>query len=231
MSNLLNRLQWNPEPVIGPAQIQVAALVSELESGTDPAHLLRSHSLVPADLVAALAVTALGGEQSLGLPLIQGRASRPNIEPALQAVARLWKTVTPTASLVVAAGLLQIFEFWDASHTAAQEADDRGDTTKLGSLWHAIAHRREPDPGNSAYWYRRVGRDPAGIYSALVQPATAVIEKTGHWTLTVQLIQNGRWDPLALIEICTRVRPGTAEEGLARKLQRLEMLACLEASL
>ena len=37
---LLNRLQWNPEPVIGPAQIQVAALVSELESGTDPAQTL-----------------------------------------------------------------------------------------------------------------------------------------------------------------------------------------------
>ena len=232
MSNLLARVQWSDDPVIGVRQTRVADLIAQIEAKADPADLMRSEALEPADLIAALAATALGGDNATGPALVQCRPSQPHLEHGLMAVARLWKgSNSPTAHLVVTAGLLQIFDFWEASHTAAQEADDRGDTTKLGSLWHAIAHRREPDPGNSAYWYRRVGRDPAGIFTALTQPSKQLLGKSGQPGWSNRLISNGRWDPMAFIEITNQAQPGTSEETLARKLQRLEMLLALEASL
>jgi hypothetical protein len=39
---------------------------------------------------------------------------------------------------------------WDAAHEIAQ-ADEGSD----GDWVHAYLHRKEGDPGNAAYWYRR----------------------------------------------------------------------------
>ncbi len=46
---------------------------------------------------------------------------------------------------------------WDRAHDAAQ-ADDGAQ----GSLVHAYLHRKEGDPGNAGYWYRRAGRPVHG---------------------------------------------------------------------
>jgi hypothetical protein len=45
---------------------------------------------------------------------------------------------------------------WNAAHTTAQEIDD--DT---GAWVHAYLHRKEGDPSNAAYWYRRAGKPVA----------------------------------------------------------------------
>jgi hypothetical protein len=45
---------------------------------------------------------------------------------------------------------------WDAAHRVAQDVD-----TEDGSWVHAYLHRKEGDPGNAAYWYRRAGRPVA----------------------------------------------------------------------
>ncbi len=45
---------------------------------------------------------------------------------------------------------------WDRAHTVAQDVDDA-----QGAWVHAYLHRREGDPGNAAYWYRRAGRSPS----------------------------------------------------------------------
>jgi len=45
---------------------------------------------------------------------------------------------------------------WDGAHDAAQ-ADEGG----VGDWVHAYLHRKEGDPGNAAYWYRRA-RHPVG---------------------------------------------------------------------
>jgi hypothetical protein len=45
---------------------------------------------------------------------------------------------------------------WDAAHRVAQDVDDED-----GAWIHAYLHRKEGDPGNAAYWYRRAERKPA----------------------------------------------------------------------
>jgi hypothetical protein len=42
---------------------------------------------------------------------------------------------------------------WDAAHKVAQDIDDED-----GAWIHAYLHRKEGDPGNAAYWYRRAGK-------------------------------------------------------------------------
>ena len=45
---------------------------------------------------------------------------------------------------------------WDGAHRCAM-ADD----SAAGAAVHAYLHRKEGDPGNAGYWYRRAGRPVA----------------------------------------------------------------------
>lgn len=45
---------------------------------------------------------------------------------------------------------------WEAAHNAAQDIHDES-----GAWVHAYLHRKEGDPGNAAYWYRRAGQPVA----------------------------------------------------------------------
>ncbi|MBM3796805.1 MAG: hypothetical protein FJW31_22770 [Acidobacteria bacterium] len=59
------------------------------------------------------------------------------------------------------AELWLLFDDLDRSHQIYQRLDSRE-----AAFWHGIVHRREPDPANAAYWFRRVGRRHA-IFPAL----------------------------------------------------------------
>ena len=56
---------------------------------------------------------------------------------------------------------------WDAAHEIAQDVEDES-----GAWVHAYLHRKEGDPGNAAYWYRRArkpeARMPLGDEWALI---------------------------------------------------------------
>jgi hypothetical protein len=108
----------------------------------------------------------------------------------------------PLAARACLAGLWLYHDFLDESHAISQELD-----TKEGSFWHAIMHRREPDAGNSKYWWHRVGPHP--VLDQLVKAAPGV----GYAYTT----------PQAFVDFCERVR-GTrsADEDLAKRVQALE---------
>ena len=207
----------------------VADLVGRLESGERPAAMVAPGAVTPADVVAALAHDALGPDDAPGLPLIQASPRRPRLERVLSEPA--WAEVFPRAArptrLAMSAGLLQVHDFWDASHEAAQKADDLGERD-FSAYWHGIAHRREPDASNAAYWFRRVGKHPT--YQPLATAARALLDEHGDKELAARLIRDDAWNSTAMIDLCTTARPGTPREGLARRLQRLEMWLLLEAT-
>ncbi len=100
------------------------------------------------------------------------------------------------------AGLWLYHDFLDESHAISQEIE-----TPTGSFWHAIMHRREPDPGNSKYWWARVGAHP--VLERLKEQAPAL----GYRYTT----------PQAFVDFCERVRgAGRDDEQLAQRVQLRE---------
>ncbi len=207
----------------------VAEIIARLDAGELPVSVIASGALAPADVVAAMASDALGGDDSAGLPLVRAKPWAPRMERALSE--RAWAAVFPGAAnrsrLSLAAGLLQVYDFWDASHEAAQQADDLGERD-FSAYWHGIAHRREPDPANASYWFRRVGRHP--LFAPMAEAARPLLDQHVDASLTARLITGGTWNASAMIDLCTEARPGTPREAIARRLQRLEMWLLLEAT-
>lgn len=100
------------------------------------------------------------------------------------------------------AALWLLHDFLDESHQISQQV-----TSTSGSYWHAIMHRREPDPGNSKYWWRRVGSHP--VLARLVEEAPAL----GY----------DFRDPFQFVDFAERVRgSGTDAEEVAKRVQLLE---------
>lgn len=60
---------------------------------------------------------------------------------------------------------------WERAHRIAQDID-----TRDGAHVHAYLHRKEGDPANAGYWYRRAG----------VAPASCALEE--EWKALVTLL-------------------------------------------
>jgi hypothetical protein len=208
----------------------VSAVVGRLESGESPKKVAEELGLDAADLIATLGNSALGSAGDGGPPLVQATPRHPRLLGALGEAA--WEPMLPGAArrdrLALAAGLLQIHDFWDASHEAAQQADDLGERS-TSAYWHGIAHRREPDSGNALYWFRRVGvRHP--IFGPLAEAARTPLEAYGNPPATARLIADGSWNPSAFIALCADGHPDPKLAGLAHDLQRIEMSMLLDAT-
>lgn len=230
MGVLRDRLRFDDGPAALLASgTSATAVVDRLTGNELPAKLMGDSGLTAADLIAAIASVALGDDDSTGPTLVQARPRSPGLLRSLSEPA--WVPVFPgaphRARLCLAAGLLQIHDFWDASHDAAQKADDQGERA-CSAYWHGIAHRREPDAGNAAYWFRRVGKHP--IFKPLAEAARPLLDQHGDSRLSARLVSGDAWNATAMIELCTQARPGTPDETLLRRLQRLEMWLLLEAT-
>jgi hypothetical protein len=173
------------------------------------------------------------------LPRLEFRDVSPRdkwlIEPILQ-IAADDSSIPRKRAIAIRAGLLQRYDFFEEAHDLAQSIE--GDP--VADYWHAIMHRREPDPSNARYWYRHVGRH--AIFKPLAELAAKILE--GETDLGAlwksKLIPNGKWDPIAFIGLCekyrgeiyiARDRAGFRMQTAARRIQWAEMLLLLKWSL
>lgn len=114
------------------------------------------------------------------------------------------------------AGLWLYHDFLDESHTISQDLD-----TVEGSYWHGIMHRREPDFGNSKYWFRRVPRH--AIFDDLCSAAATLAEQAGTPAGSAFLLQQKTWNPSAFIDLCEEGARGPSPlDRLCRQIQRCE---------
>ncbi len=113
-------------------------------------------------------------------------------------------------------GLWLYHDFLDESHTISQSI-----SSATGSYWHGIMHRREPDFGNSGYWFRRVGRHP--IFPDLAEAAREVASGVSGLSHAAWLTDVTDWDAFRFIDLCESCysTPG-ADQDLCRRVGLME---------
>ncbi|TWU07150.1 hypothetical protein CA54_55550 [Symmachiella macrocystis] len=162
-----------------------------------------------------------------------GQLELPALAPAEPLPDRDWLRkrlyeVAPAGSALLA-GLLQVHDYLDESHSVSQNMED----TALGDHWHGIMHRREPDYSNAKYWYRRIGQSP--LFPELAQHADRILtaQKSAAAEQQRHKLRTPRdWDAFAFIDFC-EVQSDGADDSLseaARQIQLWEMLLLLRMS-
>jgi hypothetical protein len=158
-----------------------------------------------------------------------GPGPRPGILPQKELDERLAEAfqvanVPEDTKPLVRALVLLWHDQLDAAHTIAQGIENVD-----GSYVHAIMHRREPDYGNAAYWFRRVGRHRA--FPELARRVCELALRTGKSKLQQKLLRNGEWDPFAFVDACEQAANGALsdeEEMYLREVQRMEFQVLLD---
>ncbi len=118
------------------------------------------------------------------------------------------------------AGLWLYHDFLAESHQISQDMK-----SAEGGYWHALMHRREPDYGNSKYWFHRVGRH--AVFEKLKADAAALAEDVstkavlarGKWE---KLMSQKAWDPFAFIDLCEAAVQGKEPAELCRQVAQRE---------
>lgn len=128
---------------------------------------------------------------------------------ALFAPARI---VRPEFAQACLAGLWLWHDFLDESHRISQDL-----SSAEGSYWHAIMHRREPDYGNSKYWFHRVGTH--AVFTPLRQRVSDAIISGS----VADLVRMSTWDCFTFVDLCERAARDAGDLGDAcQKAQRIE---------
>ncbi len=159
------------------------------------------------------AILAFDGDGNRLMPLAYGTCCSHDARRALGSATAA--ELFPAAPFPEAAfsGLWLYFSCLDESHAISQDIP-----TPEGSFWHGIMHRQEPDPGNAAYWFRRVGDHP--IFVPLRDAAEEILARHPRSGFTGDL----HWDPFAFIDFCGSARhhPDSEAQKAAMEIQRAE---------
>lgn len=149
----------------------------------------------------------------------------PQTRPGTLGVAEVERAVAaaagggshPRAAEITALALLW-HDHLDAAHELVQERPG------ADAAWiHGIMHRREPDAGNAAYWFRRVGRHTA--FTALAAAVASLPVTLNLQALRERLTGGGTWDALAFNDAVTEA--DAASEALLRAVQAEEFAVLL----
>lgn len=136
----------------------------------------------------------------------------------------------PGVSDLFLAGVLLVWDCLEESHSLSQQHDS-GTLRRTADYWHGLMHRREPDPGNAAYWFRRVGRHPAmsRLHEHLSDWLQEIEPARDNAARIPEPLHGPDWDPLAMIRLCSETTDTAESDDAAvlRQIQYLEMLNLL----
>jgi hypothetical protein len=114
------------------------------------------------------------------------------------------------------AGLLLWNDDLDGCHQIAQELSD-----EFGAYLHGVMHRREPDYGNSKYWFRRAGDHP--LFPQLHAAALELLGETpGLDDYRKALTSGKKWDAFRMVSWCESAVE-QREVSFLRALQAIEI--------
>jgi hypothetical protein len=166
------------------------------------------------------------------MDLAGGEGSRPfdqlergkSIAKGKEAVAgltekELEQTKNPQAFLFLQSALYIYFDCFEEAHNIAQDHDGI-----IGNWLHAILHRREPDAGNSSYWYHRV-KIPAKISQGIAQEALKVLGETPPKELEAfqrKMAKSGEWEPEVFVDLCEKARKADSKTATYQALSRIQ---------
>jgi hypothetical protein len=151
-----------------------------------------------------------------------GPGTRPGARPQAEVQAALDKCFGSAKAKAEQAALIRaLVLLWhdhlDAAHGIAQEIENA-----TGAFVHGIMHRREPDYGNAAYWFRRVGSHPA--FGEIASRAEKMLKAKGEAELARKMVSGGKWDPFAFIDSCEKAAQNSATEQRRNTLRELQAI-------
>ncbi len=166
---------------------------------------------------------AAGGLPDLGPGPRPGVLSYAELTGKLDSLLR--DTSLPLTSQDLVRGLILLWhDRLEPTHEIAQ-----GIESPDGSFLHGILHRREPDYGNAAYWFRRVG--PHACFPKIAEKSAAFLQAKNDLSVKNELILDGEWDPFAFIRLCEKAADPSAapaQRELLREIQGIESRVLLE---